>query len=106
MQRLFLMFALIAAVSGCARETIPNTDVDDTPQNREVLELCERYRHALEERDIGALLALASERYLDDNGTPGGADDVDYQRLAEKLAEWNDQLVDVRYEIRYQRVTS
>jgi hypothetical protein len=103
MKRLLLALLAVAA-AGCARDVIPNTDVEDTSQNRDVLEFCEQYRTAVERRDIGAMLSLVSETYLDDNGTPSGDDDVDFDRLAAKLAAWRDVVLDVRYEIRYRRV--
>jgi len=97
---------VIAAVlaSGCAGAQIPNTDVDDTDENREVVEFLEEYRRAVESRDVGALLQMASREYYDDNGTPIGGDDVDYDGLREKLQLWRERVLDVRYEIRYRRV--
>jgi hypothetical protein len=103
--RSLLLLACGVASFGCARDTIPNTDVPDTSENRDVLGFCERYREAVEERDVGGLLGLASPRYFDDNGTPGATDDVDYETLGDKLSAWREQLLDVRYEIRYRRVT-
>ncbi len=98
----FLWLAL--GVSACAAQ-IPNTTVEDTPENREVVAFVERYRRAVEARDVRALLEMASPRYLDDNGTPGGDDDLDYDGLREKLSAWRDRVLDVRYEIKYRRVT-
>ena len=99
-----LVFSPVVA-TGCTRDVIPNTDVEDTSANREVLEFCERYRAAVEERNVAALMRLASPRYYDDNGTPSGMDDVDYDGLGEKLNSWREGVLDVRYEIRYRRVT-
>lgn len=104
----FVLFGLMVALAfvgiGCTGENIPNTDVPDTADNREVIEFVERYRLAVEERNVGAILALVSQEYFDDNGTPNGADDLDIEGLRERLARW-DQLLDVRYDIRYRRVT-
>lgn len=106
MRSLLLFLAFTAAMtSGCSRDVIPNTDVEDTSKNRQVLEFCERYRAALEERNVPVLMDLASQRYYDDNGTPTGLDDVDYEGLGEKLSVWEDSVLDVRYEIRYRRIT-
>ncbi|MEM9067387.1 MAG: hypothetical protein AAGE52_02745 [Myxococcota bacterium] len=103
-----LRFALVALAlassAGCA-STIPNTTVDDTPENREVVAFVEQYRRAVEERDVRRLLEMASPLYLDDNGTPGGADDLDFDSLRAKLSAWRDRVMDVRYEIKYRRVT-
>jgi hypothetical protein len=102
--RSFALFALCFA-AGCARDVIPNTDVEDTAENREVLEFVELYRNALIERDVGALLRLVDPSYFDDNGTPVPRDDIDYDRLRERVGTWPQHLADVRYEIKYRRVT-
>lgn len=94
-----------AFAPGCGGQLIPNTDVADTSDNREVVEFCELYRHAVEERDTGSLLGLVSERYYDDNGTPTADDDMDLDALREALSRWSGEVLDVRYEIRYRRVT-
>lgn len=106
MNRRFLLAAalLVPTLVGCGA-TIPNTTVEDTPENREVVQFVEEYRRAVEDRDVGQLLQLASARYLDDNGTITGSDDLDYDSLREKLSGWRDRVLDVRYEIKYRRVS-
>ncbi len=99
-----LVCAAVAAGAGCTKN-IPNTTVKDTPENREVITFMENYRNAVESRDIGALLAMAHPQYLDDNGTPSGDDDLDYQSLQEKLSRWRERVTDVRYEIKYRTIT-
>jgi hypothetical protein len=99
-----LVLTLLAA-AGCARDVIPNTDVEDTAENREVLEFVELYRNALIARDVGAILRLVDPSYFDDNGTPVPRDDIDYDRLRDHLGSWQQHLADVRYEIKYRRVT-
>jgi hypothetical protein len=94
----------LLALGGCTRN-IPNTDVEDTPENRAVIDFMEGYRHAIEERDVGAILAMTSPEYLDDSGTPNGEDDLDYEALAAKLHGLREHLLDVRnYNIRYRRI--
>jgi hypothetical protein len=98
------VLAALLSLVGCARN-IPNTDVEDTPENRAVIEFMEGYRHAVEERDVGAILAMTSPEYLDDSGTPGGDDDIDYEVLTEKLQGLREHLLDVRnYNMRYRRI--
>jgi len=94
-----------ALASGCAASPIPNTSVEDTAENREILGFMEEYRHAVEERDVGKILSLASPHYLDDNGTPPGGDDIDFDGLRGKLQRWATGVPDVRYEIHYRRVS-
>lgn len=100
-----LLVLPLLVLAGCAQQLIPNTDVPDNAENRQVVEFCEVYRHAVEERDTSALLGLVSERYYDDNGTPGADDDMDVDALRTALSRWSGEVVDIRYEIRYRRVT-
>ncbi|QQR90075.1 MAG: nuclear transport factor 2 family protein [Myxococcales bacterium] len=102
--RLSLLLLLALPLAACGGSNIPNTTVDDNSKNREVLEFVELYRKAIEARDIAKLLSLASPSYLDDNGTPHGADDIDYEKLQEKLKSWKQSIIDVRYEIRYRNI--
>lgn len=102
---LLLGIALSSLAVGCAGDLIPNTDVPDTAENREAIHFVEKYRHAVERRNVGAILQLVSPRYLDDNGTPTTDDDRDYDRLREELAAVAGRLLDVRYEMRYRNVT-
>jgi hypothetical protein len=101
-----LAFPLLMSVlvGGCAARNIPNTDVRDTPENREVINFMEKYRRAVEAQDIRMLLRLASDRYLDDAGTPKGDDDLDRKRLEERLTALAEKVKEVRYDIRYRRV--
>ena len=94
----------VAFSSGCHTQTIPNTMVSDTPENREVIDFCESYRHALEQRDVGALLAMASPRYYENGGTPEGEDDYNIDGLREILSEVMPRVETVRYEFRYRRI--
>lgn len=98
---------LVTAVlaGGCTHDVIPNTDVEDTSENREVIDFVEQYRQALNARNVGALLRLTSEAYFDDMGTPSTADDLDFGGLSAKLSRWNAEVLDVRYDIRYRSVT-
>lgn len=101
--RVFSLALTTLALVGCT-QNIPNTTVPDTPENREVVDFMETYRHAVEERNVGAIIAMTADDYLDDAGTPIGDDDVDTTVLAERLAEWRGRVTDVRYEIRYRHV--
>ncbi len=95
---------LLAVGAGCGAEVIPNTSVADTAGNREVIDFCESYRQALEQRDAGALLAMASPRYYENGGTPEGVDDYDITGLREVLRGTLERVQTVRYEFRYRRI--
>lgn len=89
----------------CTHERIPNTDVESTSENRAVVNYVEKYRKALEQRDVAGLLSMAGKDYYDDNGTPKGEDDIDYKSLSESLKNLRQSVLDVRYAIRYRRVS-
>jgi hypothetical protein len=100
-------FVIVAALvtARCATGRIPNTDVPDTSENQAIVSFCERYRHAVEAKDTRTLLSLASPRYFEDGGTPTGEDDYGFEGLQRLLAAWNDEVREVRYEMRYRRIT-
>ena len=102
MRRVLLPLLVVA----CAViPVIPGTKVADTKLNREILDICEKYRHALEDRDAATLLTLAHPNYYEDSGTPMGADDYGYEGLKEVLAKRLAALKTVRYNIEYRKVS-
>lgn len=102
--RTFLFAAAAALLSGCATRYIPNTDVEDTDDNRNVVTFCEKYRHAVELKDIGELLKLASNEYYEDGGNIDASDDLDYTGLRDYLTTRFVDAQAIRYEIRYRRI--
>lgn len=100
-----LVALAVLATPACAATLIPNTDVDDTDENRDVIAVCEQYRHAVERRSVRDLLALASPRYFEDAGTPTGDDDFDLRGLRGALGRWGSTVTAIRYEMRYHRVS-
>jgi hypothetical protein len=100
-----LLAALVMSGGGCATvNLIPGTKVSDSKINREILDICEKYRHALEDRDSATLLTLAHPNYYEDSGTPKGDDDYGYDGLKEVLAKRLAALKTVRYNIEYRKV--
>jgi hypothetical protein len=79
--------------------------VADTSANREVVDFVEKYRHAIEQRNSPALLAMASENYFDDMGTPAGKDDIDYDGLKTALTRLRNEVLGARYQVSYRAVT-
>jgi len=91
--------------AGCSKTYIPNTDVEDTSENRKVISYCEDYRHAVEDKNLDNLLKMASPRYHENNGNTNGEDDYDFAGLKDYLTSTFVQAQSIRYEIRYRRVT-
>lgn len=102
-----LAFALGLALLtplGCAATYIPNTSVEDTSENRKVIGFCEKYRRAVEDRDVDVLVGMASPRYFETGGNAKSSDDIDYGGLREYLTTRFKQTKAIRYEIKYHRV--
>jgi hypothetical protein len=99
-----LAFALLTGAAGCSPAYIPNTDVEDTSQNRKVVSFCEDYRHAVEDKNVGQLLKMASQHYHEDGGNTNPEDDIDYAGLQKYLQTSFDKAQAIRYEIRYRKI--
>lgn len=95
-------FALV--LLACSTQKIPNTDVEDTELNRRVIEFCEEYRRAVEQRNVGLLLKMADVRYYEDGGNIDATDDLDHAGLAAYLKGKFKDTRAIRYELRYRRV--
>jgi hypothetical protein len=95
----------LLVLSGCATQLIPNTDLEDTRDNRTVVDFCEIYRHAVERRDIDKLLSLAHPDYYEDGGNVDATDDLDYAGLKAYLESEFVRARAIRYEIHYRRIT-
>jgi hypothetical protein len=99
-----LLLAGAACATGCSKYYIPNTDVEDTDDNRKIVAFCEAYRHALERKDIISIMELVSPHYYEDGGNVDASDDIDYTGLREYLMNEFQDASAIRYEIRYRRV--
>lgn len=81
-----LGLGLALTLNACAHAKIADTDIKDTPENREVLDFVEEYRVAVESLDPNAVLALVSpDFFYEDNGNSDSSDDYDYQGLKTQL---------------------
>ena len=87
MKRITLL-AMIAAtllLSSCSKKMIAGTKIEDTPENREVLEVFYAYGKAMETMDSEGLKAIISKNYYDTNGSDISTDDVDYDGITHFL---------------------
>jgi hypothetical protein len=98
------VLALATPLAGCATHYIPNTDVEDNDENRRLIAFCEKYRHAVEARDIATLLKLAAPNYYEDGGNIDPTDDLDYAGLRAYLQGKFQDASAIRYEIRYRKI--
>ena len=97
--------AVAVLTPACAKTYIPNTDVQDTSENRNIILFCEKYRHAMEDRNVADLLKLMSPAYFEDAGNTKNEDDADFEAMRQFLTGDFLKTSGIRYEIRYRRVT-
>jgi hypothetical protein len=109
MKRAIRALAILAALgllgtfgSGCGPGLIEGTDIEATPDNLSVHDAIERYRRAVEERDIEALAGLVSREYFENAGTTDKQDDdYGFERLRERVMPvLRDNIKRVRLEVR------
>jgi hypothetical protein len=105
MRHVHLLAFIAIILGGCVTHYIPNTDVEDTDDNRKVVAFCEKYRRAVEERNVPLLLQMASPSYFEDGGNVDATDDMDFAGLQDYLQGRFKDTRAIRYEIRYRRVT-
>ncbi|MDC3988114.1 nuclear transport factor 2 family protein [Polyangium jinanense] len=83
---------------------ILKSDVPNTPENAAVIAFCERYRTAVEEKNVDLLVSMAAPDYYEDGGNVDPADDVDAQALESYLRTSFGNAQEIRYEIHYRRI--
>ena len=89
----------------CAgNKVIPGTRIKDEPRNREVIQVMERYRRALESLKVADLMAMAHPHYYEHSGTPTGADDYGYKGLLKVIRKRMKQVLAVRCNLKYMRI--
>jgi hypothetical protein len=96
--------ALLTSV-GCNHDFIPNTQVEDSDFNRDVIAYCEDYRHAVERRNTELLVKMADAKYYEDGGTVDTSDDLDLAGLTDYLHREFSKTVAIRYEIFYRDIS-
>ncbi len=97
-------FAVAALATGCAARKIPGTEIDDTDDTRAILDVMEKYRTAVEQKDAQTIVNLAHETFRDDGGSANPEDDLNYQDLYSKLPARMRKLDDVRLEMNVRKV--
>jgi hypothetical protein len=82
-----------------------DSSVDKPNPTRDVLGVCEKYRQAMEARDVPALIALAHPKYHETAGTPSPDDDYDYEGLKQILTTRLRAIKGVRLKLTYLKTT-
>lgn len=105
LKRSLLILAFLPLVA-CSAKQIPGTSVDDTPENRTMVDLINRYRVAVEQKDINSLLELVSRDYFSNFGTTADPeDDYGYEQLVKDfIPVLRDEVKSVRYTIYIRKI--
>ena len=101
----FGIVALVAGVAACSKTFIPNTDVEDTGENRRSSSSARSTGTRSRTRTSPQLLKLMSPGYFEDGGNTKTEDDADFDKIREFLTGDFLKTTGVRYEIRYRRIT-
>ncbi len=99
---LVAVFGLSAA--GCGPKFIPGTKIPDTPETKEVLRVVEKYRVAMENRDVDTLISLASPNYFEKNGNNNSRDNYGYEGLVKVLRSYFKEVSKIKLVIIYKDV--
>lgn len=106
MKKTLMLFIIITLMS-CGAKYIENTKIPDTPETRKILNLVEKYRVAMEHRDIKTLGALMSRKYYENAGTTATSDDdYGYNTVLKKVFPFlRDNVKAVRYQLKVSKIT-
>ncbi|RLB58248.1 MAG: hypothetical protein DRI34_05475 [Deltaproteobacteria bacterium] len=88
--RTTLALLLLILATACGPKLIPGLDIEvpDTPDNRALLALMEKFQQAYENKDVEALAGLASSSFYETCGTNDTEDDYDLQGLRQHFSEY------------------
>ncbi|HEY5937625.1 MAG TPA: hypothetical protein VIU61_23420 [Kofleriaceae bacterium] len=103
MTRLFFTAAILVSIAACAKQGtyVPGTKIPYSDANKAVLDACETYRRAVEERNVDGLMLMVHPEYWEDSGTPSGSDDYGYEGLRNVLLTRLLKATEIRYSVRY-----
>lgn len=104
MRTLIPLAVLALMASGCMPKKIPGTDLDDTEETRAVIDVVQRYRSAVEDKNPDAVLKLTDPSFKDDGGTTPVDDDLDYASMETKLRARLSRVSDLRLELTVRRI--
>jgi hypothetical protein len=96
---------VLTAAWGGTTEFCRGTKTPNPNNNDSVLHAVEAYRVALERGDANDLMLMASKEYWEDSGTPSGSDDYGYDGLRNVLVDRLGKATEIRYTMRYMRVS-
>lgn len=89
---------------GCKPALLPRSNLEDTPENRPIVDFINRYIKAVEHRSVEEVMALVASDYLETNGNTDPSDDYGYTQLRSKLELTFSKTKDLRLLVYIQKV--
>lgn len=107
MTRLSILVVAALLLFSCGPTLIDGTTVPDTPENRELVNVVEAYRQAVEGRDVSRLAQMIAHSYFENASTTAvTTDDYGYEELLRKvLPVLRDNVKRVSYSIKVEKIT-
>jgi hypothetical protein len=107
MRSLSLLAVLVLTTSwaaGCKPSMIPGTSIEDSDENRSILEFLGKYRRAVIEKNVDGVTGLCAPDYFEDNGTVDQTDDYGLDKLRERLKTDFSLTKEIQLEIVVQKI--
>jgi hypothetical protein len=107
MRVLMLSLAVSCAAlsgSGCKPELIPGTTVEDSEENRKILEFLTRYQQAMQNHNVDDIVKLCAADYYEDNGNADPKDDYNIDGLRAKLGDYFKMTKELTLEVYVQTI--
>ena len=101
---LVALLSVVALGGACAPALIPGTSVEDSEENRQVLEFLNKYRRAVIDKNLDGVVSLCAPDYFEDNGTVEQTDDYGLAQLRDKLGHTLGQTKEIQLEIIVQTI--
>ena len=102
--RTAILLLALSFLAACMPKKIPGTELDDTNATRAVIEVVQKYRTAVEGKNVEAVYKLADESFRDDGGSAAPEDDLDYSTLQAKLAARMSRVSDLKLDVVVRRI--
>ncbi|MBX5482527.1 MAG: DUF4440 domain-containing protein [Myxococcaceae bacterium] len=102
--RILVVGVALLSLAGCAKRFIPGTEIVDTDDTREILDVIQKFQASVEAKNADAIVQLAAPDFNDDAGTPDLDDDLRYDNLGEALKERFSKIDHVRLDMDVRRI--
>lgn len=83
-----LLLALTAIVfTACKPSLLPNTEIEDTDENRAIYDVLTIYRNSMEARNADKVISIISRDFFETNGNEDPSDDYGYKELVTHIRD-------------------